>query len=420
MAGTHQLSCVVGACQRPDACKPHSYTMRRVLVVEADPQVAEGMRRALRVFANAWELRFSSTAREALAFAPEVDAMVCDAGLGEVEMLLGALKERFPKVARTVVASPDLKPDVLSRLQGLSHQLMRKPLLPALLFDVVERTIAVIDGFASERLKIVVGQLGSLPALPATYARICQMTQDMNVSIDEVASVVERDPAISAAVLRIINSAYFGLPRRVSSVRETVRYLGIVPLKNLVLTVEVFEGLAVGKKALVLQQEALVRAYAMREILGRTPLAEHAFVAGILADVGQLLVQAKLPVDAMAIDKRVEAGALPWVVQMERLGCSAAQIGAQLLAGWNLPGGLVEAVALQHQPSRGTPAPNVTTALCLVSAVEWSNRAAPHLRQDMRKKAEELVTAFPSVTIESLSRYFGHTTEQEAPAAMGA
>ncbi len=388
--------------------------MRRVLVVEPDEQVAEGLKRSLRPFSNAWELRFVVTAAQALAAGAESDALVCDATLQGIEALLLEFKTRLPKLARTVLAPLDVKPDAFARLQALSHQVLRKPLLPTLLFDLVERTCSVIDSLASERLQTVVAQLGDLPPLPATYSKLSQMSQDPEVSLDAVAAVVERDPAITAAVLRIINSAYFGLPRRVASVRETVRYLGIVPLRNLVLTVELFEGLAQGRRALGLQQEALLRAYAMREILGRSVLAEQAFIAGVLSDVGSLLLVSKLPVDAMAIDKAVEAGRLPWVVQRERLGCTSAAIGAQLLARWNLPASLVEAVALHHDAPRGTSTPNVTTALALVSAVEWSLRAPESLRREFRAAAEELVIAFPAASIESIGRYFGRADEQAA------
>ncbi len=388
--------------------------MRRVLVVEADFQVAEGLRRALRIFANAWDLKFVHSSAEALALATEIDALICDASLPDAEALLLEFKLKMPKVARTVLAPVDAKPDALARLQAVGHQVLRKPLLPALLFDLVERTVAVIASLSSERLQVVMGQLGDLPPLPATYSRLAQMSQDPDVSMDAMAAVIERDPAITAAVLRIINSAYFGLPRRVSSVRETVRYLGIVPIKNLVLTVEIFEGLAQGRRALALQQEALLRAYAMRELLGRTPLAEQAFIAGVLSDVGQLLVLSKLPVDAMAIDKGVELGRLPWIVQHERLGCSCATIGAQLLARWNLPASLVEAVALHHEAPRGSATPNVTTALALVSAVEWSLRAPAVMRSEFRQAAEQLVAAFPAATVESIGRYFGQADTQVA------
>jgi len=387
--------------------------MRDVLIVEPDPQVAEGLRRALRIFANAWELRFVHTSADARRLGAEVAALVVDASLPDVDQLLLDFKHLQPRVARTVLAPMDAKPEAIARFQALSHQVLRKPMLPALLFDLIERTIAVIEALSSERLQIVVSQLGDLPLLPATYSKLSQMSQDPDVSMDAVASVVERDPATTAAVLRIINSAYFGLPRRVSSVRETVRYLGIVPLRNLVLTVEIFEGLAQGHRAQALQQEALLRAYAMRELLGRTQLAEQAFIAGVLSDVGTLLVASKLPVDGMAIEKAVESGRLPWVVEKERLGCTFASIGAQLLSRWNLPASLVEAVALHHDAPRGSATPNVTTALALVSAVEWSMRAPELLRGEFLQAAEQLISVFPQSNVETIGRYF-HRAEAKS------
>jgi HD-like signal output (HDOD) protein len=389
--------------------------MRRVLVVEPDAQVAEGMRRALRIFSNAWEVRLvdSADAAVTLALAGEVDAVVCDGGLSGIDALLTQLKDQAPRVARTVLAPAEARPDALARFHALSHQVLRKPMLPALLFDLVGRTMAVIESQTSERLKDVVGRLGDLPPLPATYARLSSMRQDPDASLDSMAAVVERDPAITAAVLRIINSAFFGLPRRVSSVRETVRFLGIVPLRNLVLTVEVFEGLAKGKRALALQQEALLRAYAMRDLLGRSAQSELAFIAGVLSDIGELMLLTKLPIDARAIENAVAEGAFPWDAQVERVGCTSAAIGAQLLARWNLPAALVEAVALQHDFPSGTPTPNVTTALALVRAVEWSERAHTGMKAEFGKAASHLVTAFPSASVESIRRYFT-TAEQKA------
>ncbi|MFO0597017.1 MAG: HDOD domain-containing protein [Myxococcaceae bacterium] len=391
--------------------------MRRVVIVEGDGEVAEGLRRSLRGYAAEWEL---TVVGDALAVEAELaqpsapDVVICDASVNGVENLLLHLKLKAPRVVRAVLAGAEVNAEVIARLQGTAHQVLRKPLLPAMLFDLVERTVAVINALGNERLQVVIGQLGDLPPLPATYSQLSQMTQDPDVSLTRVTAVVERDPSIVAAVLRMINSAYFGLPRRVSTVAETVRYLGIGPLKNLVLTVELFEGLATGRRAVTLQQEALLRAYAMRDLLGRTPKAEQAFMAGILSDVGALLLLTRLPIDAMAIDQAVEAGRLPWVVQQERLSCTSAHIGAQLLTRWNLPQALVEAVALQNEEPRGTPAPTLGTALALVSAIEWSVRAPEPLRGDFRKRAAELVTAFPAASLEAIGRYFNAAPSQAA------
>lgn len=381
------------------------WPVRRVFIVEPSDQAAAELRRALKPFTPAWGLCFVRTAEDVLAAMPGIDAVICDARSPGVISLLNELKDQHPRCARTVLVPEDFgSGDALPRLQVLSHQLVRSPVLPSVLFDVVDRTLTVIESMASERLQAVIGHLGDLPPLPATYSRLNALTAQPEVSLDAISSVVERDPAVTAAVLRIINSAYYGLPRRIASVREAVRYLGVITLKDLVLTVELFEGLALGARARSLLDDALLRACAMRDLFGRTPQADEAFVAGVLSDVGQLLLLSRLPADAEAIEQRIAAGVLPWVAQQERLGCTAATLGAQLLLRWNLPAALVEAIALQHRPPQGTPAANITTALCLVHAVEWARRAPPALREGFVTTAQQLVDAFPSARLDLLGR----------------
>jgi HD-like signal output (HDOD) protein len=209
--------------------------------------------------------------------------------------------------------------------------------------------------------------------------------------------------------LRIINSAYFGLPRRVSSVRETVRYLGTQSLKNIVLTVEVFEGMASGKTARALQLEALARACAMREVLGRTPMAEAAFATGVLSDVGQLLLATRLPVDSMGIMKEAQASRRPLVeVERERLGATHAEVGGALLSLWNLPTSIVEAVLMHHEAPEMTAAPNVSTALAFVCAIEDSQLLPsddPHRRR-LEDTATRLSESFPTVNLGAIKRQF--------------
>lgn len=364
------------------------------------------MRRSLRVFQNAWVTHFVESSHEALATLTlhPVEALVCDSKMtGSLDELLEKTRERWPGVVRAVLCGSEVKADHAQRLGRVAHQVLKKPLLPAQLFDLIERASLVLATVRSERVRQVLTRLGSLPALPATYGRLTELTANPDVSLDEVAQVVERDPAITANVLKIINSAYFGLPRRVASVRETVKYLGIQPLKNIVLTVEVFEGMASGKTAKALQMDALGRACAMRELLGRTPQAEAAFAAGILADVGQLLIATRLPVD-MAFIQRESIGRLQEDVERERLGSSHAELGGALLSLWNLPVALVEAVTLHHTPPAAAAAPNVSTALALVCAMEEEATARDARKVELKATVEKLLEVFPTVNAQAVRR----------------
>lgn len=383
--------------------------MRRICVLEPDPQIAEALRRGFRSLPT-WDVSFVASEAEVLRHAP-TEVLICDARAPDAEDALNHFRLKVPTVVRVVVASPTESEERLAHLQAVAHHVVPRALAPSVLFDLVERNLALLASLHNERLRAVLGQLGDLPPLPATYSKLSQMAQDPDVSMAAVSAVVERDPAMTAALLRTINSAYFGLPRRVSTVSETVRYLGIGPLKNLVLTVELFEGLAHGRHAVQLQQEALLRAYAMRELLGRTPLAEQAFMLGILSDVGALLLVSRLPIDAMAIEKAVDAGRFPWDVEQDRMGCTCAALGAKLLMRWNLAPELITAVAQRNALELPGTGADLGTALQLVHAIEWSHRAHGARRGEFRKRAEALLACFPGASLETIGRYFGASAE---------
>ncbi len=382
--------------------------VRHVVLVSGDGQVLEGLRRSLRVHQNVWAMHFVESTADALSrlSSEPVEALICDSRVSgmELEAFLELARDRFPQVVRGVLCGHEVKPDQGQRLGRLAHQVLKKPILPTQVFDLVERAALVLATVRSDRVKTVLAKLGSLPALPTTYAKLSELTANPDVSLDEVATVVERDPAITANVLKIINSAYFGLPRRVSSVRETVKYLGIQPLKNIVLTVEVFEGMGGGQVAKGLQMDALARACAMRELLGRTPMAEAAFAAGILADVGQLLIATRLPIDRAALEKsqkpRTEA-------ELERLGSTHAEIGGALLSLWNLPSVLVEAVTLHHTPPAAAATANVPTALALVSAMEEEAHSSEPRTSELVAIVQQLAEIFPTVNLQAVRRQLG-------------
>ncbi len=380
--------------------------VRHVVVLSGDVQVLEGLRRSLRVFQNAWVTHFVDTTTDALGALSlhPVEALICDSkvtGL-DLEVFLSQVREKWPTVVRAVLCGTDVTPEQAVRLASAAHQVLKKPLLPGQVFDLVERASMVLGLVRSERVKLVLAGLGSLPGLPVTYAKLSGLTSNSDASLDEVASLVERDPANSANVLKIINSAYFGLTRRLSSVREAVRYLGIQPLKNIVLAAEVFAGIASGPAA-NLQASALARAFAMRELLGRTPLAEAAFAAGILADVGQLLIATRLPVDMAAIRK--EMAVRPQEdAERGRLGSSHAELGGALLSLWNLPAALVEAVTLHHTPPSAVATATVPTALALVCAMEEEAQAEGERIAELRATIAKLAEVFPTVNLQAVRR----------------
>jgi putative nucleotidyltransferase with HDIG domain len=169
---------------------------------------------------------------------------------------------------------------------------------------------------------------------------------------------VEQDVAISAKILQLVNSALFGLAKRVLTVQTAVSYLGIDLIKNLVLTVEVFRAFQ-GDRQIggFSMEEVHVHAYLTAQIAARLPSSGHlkdaAYVAALLHDVGKLILMTRLPEQfARALAGAHQRECPVQTVEEELIGVTHAEIGAYLLGLWGLPYPVVEAVAHHHTPTR--------------------------------------------------------------------
>jgi HD-like signal output (HDOD) protein len=167
---------------------------------------------------------------------------------------------------------------------------------------------------------------------------------------------VERDVAITAKLLQLVNSAFFCLPYHVTSVRGAVSYLGLDTLKQLVLSIELFRTMqprqTIAGFSLTGFEE---HSHLTARIAARLPAAEPVVAAGVVAsvlhDAGKLVLAAHLPHEfARALEvSRTEQRPLH-VVEMEQLGTTHAEIGAYLLGLWGLSGAVVDAVSRHHRP----------------------------------------------------------------------
>jgi putative nucleotidyltransferase with HDIG domain len=193
------------------------------------------------------------------------------------------------------------------------------------------------------------------------YLALAEALADPSTSMADVAKLVEQDIAMSAKCLQLVNSAFFGLGRRINSVQQAVSYLGTDMLKALVFTVEVFHAFqptrgAGGFDLDALQSHSLLVARLTPKLLAGQQPADEAFVAGVLHDVGKLILVTRLPEQAAAIAAAAQETGRPWhLVEEEVLGVTHAEIGAYLLGLWGLPQQTVEAVAYHHSPTRVPP-----------------------------------------------------------------
>lgn len=362
--------------------------MRHVLFVDDEPQVLGGLRRMLRPRVDEWEMSFADSGDAALATLASApfDVIVTDMRMPGMDgaTLLEQVRDRWPDVVR-IVLSGHSEPTMAMRSARVAHQFLTKPCDAAQLTSTVERACTVQGELRSPQLRQVVGEISTLPSPPDVAVRLQELLATSEPSLDAVAALVATDPALSAKILQLVNSAFFGLGQRLTSVRDAVSYLGINVLSKLALALSAFDavggGAVPGSFLLAEQAHALRHAGLVRDLLPDGPLAHDAFIVGLLHDIGILVLVSGLPDEHrrarhLAIDEGLELS------EAERhvFGTSHAEVGAHLMSLWGLPVEIVEAVAMHHRaPELPHRSLDLLHAAHVAEALESEASARPRL-----------------------------------------
>jgi HD-like signal output (HDOD) protein len=334
--------------------------VKRILFVDDESKILDGIRRMLYADRQRWEMQFAPGGEAALKAleAGAFDVVISDMRMPAMDgaTLLAQVRDRFPSTAR-IILSGYSEPELAARAIPVAHRFLAKPCDASELRAAIERTCMLQDLLNNPELRRIVGEVSDLPSLSTTYSLLTRAVEDPDSSIGKVAKIIEQDIGMSAKVLHLVNSAFFGLAKEVTSLSHAVNYLGMQTIKNLVLTAEVFSVFVPdGRVPLdcdLLQQHARRSA----AIIGKLPLDtkshDAAIVASLLHDAGQLFLASKMPEKfTAAFTLAKQRGCELFEAEEEVLGSSHAEIGAYLLGLWGIPHLAVEAIAHHHRPTR--------------------------------------------------------------------
>ena len=339
-------------------------TKRRILFVGENQPLWLDFRAHFSQNDSGWVAEFARTGPEALAWImnQRFEAVFADVQLSDmtgVDFLDEIVKHR-PKVLR-IVLSDIFEVENTLKCIGKAHHHLVKPCDGPTLIRALNKALDQEAWLPSDTLQGLMSQMRHLPSPPEMYFQIAMEMQSPNASIETIGQLIARDPAITAKVLQLANSAVFGLQLQVVNPVEAVNYIGLETTKALVLmahTFSTFEQVELsGFSIETLWQHSLRVGHFARRITltenGDPSMADEAFTAGLLHDLGKLLFAANLPEqfgEAMAMAQGQRRSL--WEVESQIFGATHAEVGACVLNVWGLPPQIVESVVSHHHPLR--------------------------------------------------------------------
>lgn len=335
---------------------------RRILFVDDEPRVLMSIRRMLHGMRNEWDMHFAERGSDALDMLAEepFDVIMTDIRMPDMDgaQLLSEVKKAYPNMVRIILSGHSEKEMIFKSVRP-AHQYLSKPCDANILKSTVSRACALRELLAKESLKSVVSAMDSLPSLPSLYAQIMDELRNENSSMQELGEIISKDLGMATKILQLVNSAFFGIPRHIEKPVHAVNLLGIDTVKALVLSVEVFSEFEQNKlKAFDIESlwnHSIMTGELAMEI-AKTEEADKqmindAYMAGLLHDVGKLILADHFPDEQREIIELVKKENIPLNDSETRvLGAGHAEVGAYLLGLWGMTDPIVEAVAFHHNP----------------------------------------------------------------------
>jgi HD-like signal output (HDOD) protein len=337
---------------------------KRILFVEDNPLLLQMYAMMLGDEAGAWDVATAAGGEEALQRMAQdpFDVVVSDLrmpGMSGVE-LLTEVQRRHPRTSRIIISGLNDQEEA-ARLLDSTHQFLAKPFNVNALKATLNRICGLDAYLKDENLRALVGQFRTLPSFPSLYVDVLKELNSDEPSIESIAGIISKDPAMTAKMLQIVNSAAMGLSRSVSSPFEGVQFLGLGMVRSLVLSAHIFACFEhTGLKGFPVERlwdhgmKSGRIASMILQVEGADPGdIEDAYLAGMLHDMGKLMLADGMPdrfEQALALAS--ERGIPLHDAEMEVLGASHAGVAAYLLGLWGLPASIVEAVAFHHAPAQ--------------------------------------------------------------------
>ncbi len=363
--------------------------MQKVLLVDDNPNVLYSFKRALHSGNNPWVILTAESAADALDIMAResIDIIISDLRMPIMDgvTLLGIVSKQSPSTLRIAITG-DADPILCQQATLVAHQFIAKPIEPQDLARIINQAVGVSSLVMKPDVKKAILKIANLPSQPSLYNQLLAELNKPDVDLDYVASVISQDISMTAKILQLVNSAYFGLAREVKEVSQAVFYLGVETIRDLSFSVHLFSQFdqdLIERAGLAnLWDHSLRVASCSRAITASTitdkKVIAGAFTAGLLHDIGKLILGTTSPGFYSSLNTlKMDDPSQYLLHEKNEFGSTHADIGAFLLGSWGLPQEIINAVLMHHSFESLKPI-NFSTALAVWFANGYVNSLSDH------------------------------------------
>lgn len=334
----------------------------KILFVDDEMSLLQSLKRMVRPMRKEWDVDFANSGKEALEKCSIVsfDLVISDMRMPLMDgaELLNKIKDLYPDTIRFIL-SGQTEREAFFRAVGAMHQFLSKPCRFQDLKLSINKAISLKKLLSNSELKKLIQQIDTIPTLPDLYCELME-TLKTNDSLENVAEIVSKDVGMTAKILQVANSPFFGVSDKIDEVSQAIQILGLDMIQTLVLSYQIFSkfdqetlkkfdlekvwghGLLVGQRALAIAQS---------EKLSQE-MENSCFTAGLLHELGILVMASNLPAEYEKTLELEKAGANRIEAEQETFGGTHLEVGAYLAALWGLSNPVVEAIAYFAYPSK--------------------------------------------------------------------
>jgi HD-like signal output (HDOD) protein len=364
--------------------------MKRVLFVDDEPRVLEGLRRMLRGLRQQWGMEFVPSGEEALQRLKvcPFDVIVSDMRMPGMDgaQLLEHVRQQSPATVRIVLSGHSDR-DAVRKTAGVAHQFLAKPCDSEAIATTVTRACHLQDRLGDPWYRALVSRVASVASSRKAHAQLVAELESAEPSVERIGEVISRDVGTTAKLLQLVSSSFSGSSRAGSDPAHWTASLGIDTIRPLVLkdqAAHVLEADCTSDWIETLTAHSLQVAQCARrltesETTDATEM-ERAYLAGLLHDIGLFILAEHLPERFAEVWTAARSAKTSvWEIERAGSGVTHADIGGYLLALWGAPDAVVEAAAVHHEPSL-SPATTfgVLTAVHVADALaEAADRGVP-------------------------------------------